>query len=129
MKKTASAILFCVLAGGLFLVGTWYGQRTAVKAATAEARKVLYYVDPMHPAYKSDKPGIAPDCGMELVPVYDDGSIGGPGGSAFSMRPGTVNISTRRQQLVGLKVQLVDKAPVARSLRALGRVAVDDRRV
>jgi len=36
-------------------------------------RKVLYYVDPMHPAYTSDKPGIAPDCGMRLEPVYADG--------------------------------------------------------
>ena len=32
-------------------------------------RKILYYVDPMHPAYKSDKPGIAPDCGMKLEPA------------------------------------------------------------
>ncbi len=31
-------------------------------------RKVLYWYDPMHPAYKSDKPGTAPDCGMTLVP-------------------------------------------------------------
>ena len=38
-------------------------------------RKVLYWVDPMHPAYKSDKPGIAPDCGMKLEPVYaEDGA-------------------------------------------------------
>src|SRR5450756_1296414 len=47
----------------------------AVKGSTAGTadkggRKVLYWVDPMHPAYKSDKPGIAPDCGMKLVPVY-----------------------------------------------------------
>jgi membrane fusion protein, copper/silver efflux system len=27
----------------------------------------------MHPAYKSDKPGTAPDCGMKLEPVYADG--------------------------------------------------------
>jgi RND family efflux transporter MFP subunit len=32
--------------------------------------KILYYQDPMHPWYHSDKPGIAPDCGMRLVPVY-----------------------------------------------------------
>src|SRR6516162_11371700 len=31
-------------------------------------RKVLFWFDPMHPAYKSDKPGIASDCGMQLVP-------------------------------------------------------------
>jgi len=32
----------------------------------------LYYVDPMHPANKSDKPGVAPDWGMTLEPVYAD---------------------------------------------------------
>jgi protein SCO1/2 len=34
-------------------------------------RKVLYYLDPMHPAYKSAKPGKAPDCGMPLEPVFE----------------------------------------------------------
>jgi RND family efflux transporter MFP subunit len=42
-------------------------------SAGVSGRKVLYWVDPMHPAYKSDKPGIAPDCGMKLEPVYADG--------------------------------------------------------
>ncbi len=32
----------------------------------------------MHPAYKSDKPGIAPDCGMKLMPVYADGGPAAP---------------------------------------------------
>jgi membrane fusion protein, copper/silver efflux system len=40
-------------------------------AATSE-RKILYWQDPMHPQYTSDKPGTAPDCGMDLVPVYAD---------------------------------------------------------
>lgn len=35
-------------------------------------RKILFWYDPMHPAYKSDKPGKAPDCGMDLVPKYSD---------------------------------------------------------
>jgi protein SCO1/2 len=34
-------------------------------------RKVLYFVDPMHPAYKSPRPGTAPDCGMRLEPVFE----------------------------------------------------------
>lgn len=48
----------------------------APPASPAGERKILYYQDPMHPSYKSDKPGIAPDCGMQLVPVYasDEGS-------------------------------------------------------
>ena len=57
----------------------------AIKGGSAASggkgeRKILYWVDPMHPAYKSDKPGIAPDCGMKLEPVYADG--GGPSGGA-----------------------------------------------
>ena len=35
-------------------------------------RKILFWYDPMHPAYKSDQPGKAPDCGMDLVPKYSD---------------------------------------------------------
>ena len=49
--------------------GHWLGHATG---AAPGGRKILYWVDPMHPAYKSDKPGIAPDCGMKLVPVYED---------------------------------------------------------
>jgi len=48
----------------------------AIKSNAAQAqkgeRKILYWEDPMHPAYRSDKPGIAPDCGMKLTPVYAD---------------------------------------------------------
>ncbi len=43
----------------------------ATSPAPAE-RRVLYWQDPMHPQYTSDKPGKAPDCGMDLVPVYAD---------------------------------------------------------
>ena len=70
-------------------------------------RKILYYVDPMHPAYKSDKPGIAPDCGMELVPVYADGTMGGSGEVAVAA-PGTVNVSPEKQQLIGIRIGQVE---------------------
>ena len=51
-------------------------QTSATQAAPAKTaeRKVLYWYDPMHPAYKSDQPGKAPDCGMDLVPKYEDGN-------------------------------------------------------
>jgi RND family efflux transporter MFP subunit len=94
-------------------------------------RMILYYVDPMHPSYKSDKPGIAPDCGMKLEPVYADG--GGPdaGGSGepSSTAPGTVKISPDRQQLIGVKVGTVEKKSVSQTIRITGRVAVDETRV
>lgn len=77
MKAIRTIALLVVIAGA-FTGGYVY---KAIKGGGAGSggkseRKVLYWVDPMHPAYKSDKPGIAPDCGMKLEPVYADG--GGP---------------------------------------------------
>ena len=58
-----------------FAGGVAWSHWTASRPASPSTgqRKILYWVDPMHPAYKSNKPGIAPDCGMKLVPVYEDG--------------------------------------------------------
>jgi RND family efflux transporter MFP subunit len=99
---------------GVFLAGSWYGQRGGQGTAAVGARKILYYVDPMHPAYKSDKPGIAPDCGMELVPVYEDGSAG------------SVSVGAEGRQLLGVKVGAVERRPDNRTVRFLGRVVPDE---
>jgi Cu(I)/Ag(I) efflux system membrane fusion protein len=56
-----------LLAGGLLAS---CGKPVPEGGRGPEGSKVLYWVDAMHPAYKSDKPGKAPDCGMDLVPVY-----------------------------------------------------------
>jgi Cu(I)/Ag(I) efflux system membrane fusion protein len=128
MKKVAFAILLLLMIVCSFLAGSWSTRRAATLNSTPTARKILYYVDPMHPSYKSDKPGIAPDCGMELVPVYEDGSMGGTGGAA-GMPPGTVNVSPDKQQLVGIKIAKVEKAPLGRTLRVLGRVVPDETRI
>jgi multidrug efflux pump subunit AcrA (membrane-fusion protein) len=63
--------LIAVVALGAMFAG-WYIVRASRRSAPADGRRVLYYVDPMHPAYKSDTPGVAPDCGMTLEPVYAD---------------------------------------------------------
>lgn len=96
--------------------------------ATAHSRVPLYYVDPMHPAYKSDKPGIAPDCGMELVPVYADDA------SKASLVKATsdasrVSVDPATQQLYGIRVTSVEKFSGSRTVRVLGRVAADETRI
>ncbi len=71
----AAVLLTAGFVGG-FGYGRWYGPiggQGVPRPGQPKQRKILYYVDPMHPAYKSDKPGVAPDCGMTLEPVYDDG--------------------------------------------------------
>lgn len=63
------AIVTVFLMAAAFGGGLWFARRGPAPATAT--RRVLYYVDPMHPAYRSDKPGIAPDCGMKLVAVYE----------------------------------------------------------
>jgi len=120
-------ILAVVLLAATFLAGYWmHAPGTGIKENAV--RKPLYYRDPMHPAYRSDKPGIAPDCGMQLEPVYADGSTG-PGESGDSMPPGAVRVSLEKQQIMGLRVAKVTRAPESHTLRVLGRVAADETRV
>jgi Cu(I)/Ag(I) efflux system membrane fusion protein len=95
-------------------------------APAAAQKKILYWVDPMHPAYKSDKPGKAPDCGMELVPVYAD-----EGGSTASAVSGYANLklTSDRKQLIGVQTGMTEMRSLGRSVRTVGRVAVDETRL
>ncbi len=99
-----------------------YAEGTGAPAAQ---KKVLYWVDAMNPGFKSDKPGKAPD-GMDLVPVYDDGSTSSspaPSGYAnFSLPP-------ERQQLIGVQTGVAEERPIGRTIRTVGRVAVDETRL
>src|SRR5262245_56593160 len=72
-RKLLKTLIAVVALAAMFAGG--YVVRATKPSAPQNGRRILYYVDPMHPAYKSDKPGIAPDCGMRLKPVYaDDGT-------------------------------------------------------
>jgi RND family efflux transporter MFP subunit len=75
-------ISILLFVGLIFVFGFGYGRWYSTRPTPKALRKVLYYVDPMHPWYKSDKPGIAPDCGMKLEPVYADGGSGPKGKSS-----------------------------------------------
>jgi RND family efflux transporter MFP subunit len=74
-------LILCFV-GLVFIFGFGYGRWYSTRPAARQEPGILYYVDPMHPWYKSDKPGTAPDCGMKLVPVYAGGSTGGSGESS-----------------------------------------------
>ena len=129
MKTLAVLILVAAAYAGGYGYGRWYGKES--KESKPAARKILHYVDPMHPAYKSDKPGIAPDCGMKLEPVYADGGPGAtpehaPGGG---MPAGTVQVSPEKQQLIGVRWGLVEPASGSRTIRAVGKVSYDETRV
>jgi len=91
-------------------------------------RRLLYWVDPMHPDYKSDHPGIAPDCGMPLEPVYAEPSTSVAASEAL-LPDGAVGIDVDKQQLFGIRVATVQKSSGSEKIRVLGRVVPEDTRV
>lgn len=86
--------------------------------------KVLYWQDPMHPAYKSDKPGKAPDCGMDLVPVYEEGAQ-----MQSNLPEGAFKISPEKQQLIGVQYGEAAYRSVSKTLRTVGRMAYDETKI
>jgi membrane fusion protein, copper/silver efflux system len=128
MRKWVAALVVIALMGGAFLAGAWFTGRSAPRSAASPSRQVLYWVDPMHPSYKSDRPGTAPDCGMELRPVYaDDVAAGRETGTALPAA--AVTVPADRLELIGVRVSAVERKPWTHTLRVAGRVAVDERRI
>jgi Cu(I)/Ag(I) efflux system membrane fusion protein len=97
-----------------------HGQMTTTKS---EEKRVLYWYDPMNPGMHSDKPGKAAD-GMALVPMYADSND-----SMAKMAPGTVMISSTRQQLIGVRTAVVKRESLDRTIRAVAQVQMDETKI
>ena len=125
MRTKLPWILTFVLAIALVAVVARPAAPDVARPAKAE-RKILYWVDPMHPAYTSNKPGTAPDCGMDLVPVYEGNAPAGPSG-VKGYAP--VSVTAAQQQLIGVQTAIAERRAIGRSVRAVGRVAIDETRL
>ena len=125
IRKPIYLIAFLVILI-VFLAGSWYGSRKTVQSGLAPGRRILHYVDPMNPAHTSPEPGMAP-CGMKMEPVYAEGE--GQEAPPANLPPGAVKVTAQKQQLIGVRLGVVEKAPFKHTLRALGRVAVDETRI
>lgn len=121
-KKLAGLVAFVLIV--LAFVGGRYSNRSGSAASRSEKR-VLYYVDPMHPSYRSDHPGTAPDCGMDLEPVYE----GENKSATMDLPAGAVAISAERQQLYGIRVETVKKHSGSYTVRTTGKVQTEDNHI
>jgi Cu(I)/Ag(I) efflux system membrane fusion protein len=129
MSKTAAIGAVLLIVVGAFVAGRYTGRFRQL-SERAGTRRVLYYVDPMHPAYRSDKPGIAPDCGMPLEPVYaEDGNHASPSATLAQLSPGTVAIDGATQELIGIRTATVERSGGPKVIRLVGRVVPEDTRV
>lgn len=115
-------IVVAVGIAGQFGWSRWRaGTADAATAGLPNVRKILYWVDPMHPAYRSDKPGIAPDCGMKLEPVYEE-----PRSEKGSTGGGAIHVSGDMEQAIGVRFGAVSYHMEAETIRAPGRVVPDE---
>lgn len=116
MKKIISvAVLLLVI----FLAGfsvRHYSQSLFKTANKKQGKKILYWVAPMDPNYRKDKPGKSP-MGMDLVPVYADSA---------NQNEKSIKISPTVENNLGVKVSAVKKRDLSRVIDTVGYVTVDE---
>jgi Cu(I)/Ag(I) efflux system membrane fusion protein len=136
MRRRLPWIVAAIFAAAfvVVLVAKRGGASNEINGVTQDGsgRRVTAWIDPMYSQgpphiYKSNHPGRAPDCGMQLVPVYADATTTTAGSSTVA---GYANVSVpaQRQQLIGVKLATAELRDLSRTIRTMGRVAVDERR-
>ena len=106
MKKFSYAFLILVLLGAGFFAGSWYRKSEPEKADPSPA--------------KSSTPT---PTNTDTVTVTDTNI------DTSSLPPGTLRITPEKQQLIGIRTGVVEKAAVEHFIRAVGKVAPDEKRV
>ncbi|MDD1779855.1 efflux RND transporter periplasmic adaptor subunit [Enterovibrio sp. ZSDZ35] len=86
---------------------------------TKGADEPLYWVAPMDPNYKRDKPGQSP-MGMDLIPVYAEDVAGA------NDKPGTVKIDPAVENNLGVKSASVEYAQLSPRIETVGYIAFDE---
>lgn len=151
MTSLTTKIVLFVLLFGLAACGR--GGRDARPAS------VDYYTCIMHPSVHAEAPGKCPICGMELVPVKKrsdepgaksaergdtrsasasrstsdmqgmPGMPGMTGGETKGAKPGEFVVPVERQQQIGVTYATVARAPLEKTIRAVGIIEPDRQRL
>jgi len=119
----------------------------AYKPVLDEKGDVKYWTCTMHPSLKLKESGKCPICSMDLVPVKSRGSeinksegmqgmqgmsgMSGMGSGSKSMgsAESTFIVSTERQQMIGVRTEIVSIKPMTRKIRTVGMVELDETKI
>jgi RND family efflux transporter MFP subunit len=124
LLKFSGFILLAIVIG----IGFFYRERIAEyikesgeqkKGEVSKERKILFYRHPMRPEVTSSTPK-KDEMGMDYVPVYEEEE---------GIAPGAVKIDPTIVQSIGVRTEKVIKKPLTRTIRTVGRIDYDERKV
>lgn len=94
------------------------------KPVAKKEKTILYWVAPMDPNYRRDKPGKSP-MGMDLTPVYSDGDDAGDSDEKGPV----VKISPAVENNLGVRTAKVESGKLWRKIDTVGYVDLDESKV
>ncbi len=103
----------------IYLSGTSHDMSNMGAAKSTASDEPLYWVAPMDPNYKRDKPGKSP-MGMDLIPVFAEDLSG------ENDKPGTVKIDPAVENNLGVKTALVEREVLSPRIETVGYIAFDE---
>ena len=125
MKTFKIATIALIVGGALgfganhFLTGSAHDMSAMGGEFAASSNDPLYWVAPMDPNYKRDKPGKSP-MGMDLIPVYAEDLSG------EKSAPGTITIDPSVENNLGVKTAKVTLEKLSPRIETVGYIAFDE---
>ncbi|MGR5251282.1 efflux RND transporter periplasmic adaptor subunit [Vibrio astriarenae] len=126
MNKTHQVAVIALLVGAALGFSSRYllpmpshDMESTQAGASNASDEPLYWVAPMDPNYKRDKPGKSP-MGMDLIPVFAEDLSG------ENDKPGTVTIDPAVENNLGVKTAAVTLSNLSPRIETVGYVAFDE---
>ncbi len=121
MKRTIAFIVVAIVGVAIGFLIAWFvlpmlNQQDS--SSDGGEPEILYWVAPMDPNYRRDKPGKSP-MGMDLVPVYADSE-------GTDDKEDVVRIDPRVVQNLGVRTETVKNSPLNRHITTVGYVEYDE---
>ncbi len=123
MRKTILFVLVIIIT---FVAGVMVSPHLMPRDKSekpGKKRKVLYWVAPMNPNYKRDKPGKSP-MGMDLVPVYENSDV-----EESSENDSSIKISSAVINNLGVVTEEVIGERLERHIETIGHVQADEDKI
>ncbi len=117
-------IVVALIAACFFFSATMSKTAEGLKAGDVDPKNgkvIKYWAAPMDPTYIRNEPGKSP-MGMDLIPVYQE-----EGGEKLS--ESTIKIDPVTEQNMGVRTATVERTELKKSIRALGTVTYDEKRM